>query len=239
MKKNIWNADVGEEAGFDHEIMPYISWCNISCGVHAGNDDEIKKTIDLAIANDVAIGAHPSYPDRKNFGRLSMDISMSELEEILTNQVLKVKKYVEERGKKMHHVKPHGALYNDAVIRPEIAEVIVNVVKNVDRRLFVLTSGNSMIETFMEEKNRIKKEVFADRNYTSDLQLVSRKYKEAVITEPEKVYAHVKEMVYHNRVLTIEGVRKNIFFDTICVHGDNPKSVAILKYVTEKINRNL
>lgn len=238
-KKILLNSDVGEEAGFDEQIMPYISWCNIACGVHAGNDQVIQKTIDLALQHQVKIGAHPSYPDRENFGRMVMDISYDDLVETLTEQIQKVKYYTEEMGGQLHHVKPHGALYNEAVKNEEVANSIVESIKNIDKGLIIITPKDSLISYICKGNIEVKHEVFADRNYNEDLTLVSRSEKKAVLTEPKKVFDHVFRMISDGKVKTIKGEEVSIYFDTICVHGDNPKSVEILEYLyKEFLKRN-
>ncbi|WP_299248502.1 5-oxoprolinase subunit PxpA [uncultured Aquimarina sp.] len=239
MKKVILNSDVGEEAGFDEQIMPYISWCNIACGVHAGNDQVIQKTIDLALQYQVKIGAHPSYPDHENFGRVVMDISYQDLVETLTEQIQKVKYFTEKNGGQLHHVKPHGALYNQAVKNNEVASAIINSVKNIDKSLIIITPKDSLISYICKEDIEVRHEVFADRNYNNDLTLVSRTEDDALLTEPKKVFDHVFRMISDGKVKTIKGEELPVFFDTICVHGDNPKSVQILEHIyKEFLKRN-
>lgn len=239
MKKILFNADVGEEAGFDEHIMPFISWCNIACGVHAGNDQVIQKTIDLALQHQVRIGAHPSYPDRENFGRVVMDISYDDLVETLSEQIQKVKYFAEKSGGSLHHVKPHGALYNEAVKNEEVANAILQSIKNIDKSLYIISPKGSIIDYLCKEEMNVKYEVFADRNYNSDLTLVSRSEKNAVLSDPKKVFDHVLKMVLDGKVKTIKGEEFLIFFDTICIHGDHPKSVEILTYIyKEFLNRN-
>lgn len=230
---------MGEEAGFDDEIMPYISWCNIACGIHAGNDQVICKTIDLAIEHKLEIGAHPSYPDRENFGRVVMDISYDDLVTTLTNQILKVKYFTEKAGGSLHHVKPHGALYNEAVKNKSVAKAIIQSILNVDKNLFLISPKDSYISNIHTHKLKIKYEVFADRNYNEDLTLVSRSEKNALLISPEKVFDHVFKMISEGKIKTIRGEEIPVFFDTICVHGDNPKSVQILEHIyRELIERN-
>ena len=229
MKSVILNSDVGEEAGFDDQIMPYISWCNIACGIHAGNDVVIQKTIDLALQYHVKIGAHPSYPDRENFGRVVMKLSYKDLVETLTSQIQKVKYFTEKKGGKLYHVKPHGALYNEAMKNEEVARAIIRSVINIDKNLYIISPKESLISYIGKKNVEVKHEVFADRNYNEDLSLVSRSEKNAVLTDPKKVFGHVIKMVLEGKVKTIKGEGVPISFDTICVHGDNPKSVQILR----------
>ena len=239
MKKIILNSDVGEEAGFDEQIMPFISWCNIACGVHAGNDKVIQKTIDLALQYQVEIGAHPSYPDRENFGRVVMDISYNHLVETLTEQIQKVKSLVEDVGGQLHHVKPHGALYNEAVKNKEVANSIIQSIKNIDKSLVLIAPKDSLISYLCKEDMEVRYEVFADRNYNQDLTLVSRSENDAVLLDPKKIFNHVLNMVSEGKVKTIKGEEVPVNFDTICVHGDNPKSVEILRYMCKEfLKRN-
>ncbi len=231
MKEIIFNADVGEGAGFDAQIMPFISWCNIACGSHAGDKEEIKKTVWLASAHKVKIGAHPSYPDRENFGRVKMTLAYDDLVKTIITQIEEVKFYVDKKGEKLHHVKPHGALYNEVVKNEEIASAVLEAINNIDKSLFIITSKNSKLSYLVKDKIRLKFEIFADRNYNNDLTLVSRLENEAVLTDLRQVFEHVKRMVFENKVRTKKGEELSIFFDTICVHGDNPKSVEILEYL--------
>lgn len=236
MNTIIFNADVGEEAGFDAEIMPFITWCNIACGEHAGNDKVIQETIELAIKNNVKIGAHPSYPDRKNFGRIKMDMPYQNLVDIVTDQIGLVKSHVEKAGTNLHHIKPHGALYNEAFKNEEVASVILESIKNIDKRLFIITQKESKLSYLAQGDFRVKHEVFADRNYNEDVSLVSRSEKNAVLTNAKEIFDHVLRMVSKGKVKTKNGVEVPVGFDTICVHGDNPKAVQILQYLHQEFS---
>ncbi len=236
MKTIIFNSDVGEEAGFDEEIMPYVSWCNISCGGHAGNEEVIRRTVDLALKHDVRIGAHPSYPDKENFGRKSLKMPYNDLVDIISEQIQLVKFNVESIGGELHHVKPHGALYNDAVKNESIAMAIVDSIKNIDKSLAIITLKDSRLAYIASEFLEVKYEAFADRNYNKDLSLVSRLQEDALIDNPEKVFQHVLRMVKNGKVKTLIGEELPVFFDTICVHGDQPKSVEILMYMRKKFS---
>ncbi|EZH72179.1 hypothetical protein ATO12_24920 [Aquimarina atlantica] len=236
MNKVILNADVGEEAGFDAEIMQYISWCNIACGSHAGSAEVIQKTIALAMQHNVKIGAHPSYPDRENFGRTRIEMPYGDLVKTITEQIQLVKSLTEKAGGKLHHVKPHGALYNEAVKNESVALAIIEAIKNVDKSLYIITLKNAKLSYLSRGDFEVKHEAFADRNYNDDLTLVSRKEKEALLTDPKEIFGHVKRMVVEGKVKTKNRVEVPIFFDTICVHGDNPKSVQILKYLYKEFS---
>ncbi|MBP2833631.1 5-oxoprolinase subunit PxpA [Aquimarina sp. U1-2] len=236
MKQLLLNADVGEEMGFDTQIMPLISWCNIACGSHAGNEKVIRDTISLASEYSVKIGAHPSYPDRKNFGRATMIIAYEDLVTSLKIQIEVVKFQAEKLGNNLHHIKPHGALYNDAIKDEKVASAIIDATISVDKSLYLVTTKNSKLACAAKDKLKVKYEVFADRRYNEDLSLVSRSESDAVITDPQEVFDHVYQMFSKGYVTTKKGIEKEIFFDTICVHGDNPKSVSILRYLHQKIS---
>ena len=231
MKRIVFNADVGEGVGNDHQIMPYISWCNIACGAHAGDDDEIIKTIQLALQHNVKIGAHPSYPDRKNFGRKSMQMDFEDLVGSITQQIQLVKNYVEELGGELHHVKPHGALYNDAFEKREVGKAILQSIKNIDRSLRVITLKNSVLSYLYKDGFRVCFEAFADRNYNDDMTLVSRAEKDAILENKLDVFEHVKRMVVDGKIRTKTGKEQAIFFDTICMHGDHQNAVEIIRYL--------
>ncbi|WP_271764866.1 5-oxoprolinase subunit PxpA [Aquimarina algiphila] len=234
MEEIIFNADVGEGAGFDAQIMPFISWCNIACGSHAGDQEEIQKTIRLASTHKVKIGAHPSYPDRENFGRVKMALAYDDLVKTIVAQIEEVKFYVDKKGEELHHVKPHGALYNEVVKNEEVASAVLEAINNIDKSLLIITSKKSKLSYLVKDKFRLKFEAFADRNYNDDLTLVSRSENEAVLTDVKQVFEHLKRMVLEDKVRTKKGEELPIFFDTICVHGDNPKSVDILKYLHQE-----
>ena len=230
----IINADVGEESGNDEQIMPLISWCNIACGEHAGNENEIEKTVALAVKHNVKMGAHPGYPDKVNFGRVKVEMDYTDLVDSLTNQIQLVSQKAREQGAKIVHVKPHGALYNEAVKEIRIAEAIIEAVKNVDKSLLVITQKNGLLDKLSQDVLEVKYEAFMDRVYEEDLSLVSRLKPGAVLSDPEEVFEHVNRMINRGVVRTISGIEKPIIFDTICVHGDHQNSVSILKYLHQK-----
>ena len=228
------NADVGEESGNDEQIMPLISWCNIACGGHAGNENEIEKTVALAIRNNVQIGAHPGYPDKVNFGRVKVEMNYTDLVDSLTNQIQLVSQKTREQGAKIVHVKPHGALYNEAIKENITARAIIDAVKNIDKSLYIVTQKNGILDKLSQGVLEVKYEAFMDRAYEKDLSLVPRSKPGAILSTPEEVFEHVNMMIKKGVVRTISCAEKSIIFDTICVHGDHPNSVSILKYLHKK-----
>ena len=229
------NCDVGEGLGNEAALMPFISSCSIACGAHAGDDLTITETIKLAIKNNVKIGAHPSFPDRKNFGRKVMDLDEKYLQQSLEDQINLVNTHAKRLGATLYHVKAHGALYNQAAIDPKIAQIILHAVKNTVKNTVLFVPYNSIIEKLaLKNKIETKVEAFADRNYNENLTLVSRTNENAIITDRDLLLEHLLKMIIHKKVKTISGVEVDIKADTFCIHGDNPNVVEILKYISKK-----
>ena len=200
-KKIDINCDMGEsyydkKIGNDSKIMPYITSCNIACGFHGGDPNTIKKTIELAIKYDVKIGAHPSFFDLEGFGRRKMDLELNELESIILYQVSALKGITESYGKKLHHVKPHGALYNIASVNDDIAETIVLTIKKIDPNL-KLYGPSKMKWKEISKKHKIEyvSEVFSDRNYNDNLTLVDRDNENSMITDIDNSINHLSRMI--------------------------------------------
>jgi len=231
------NCDVGEGICNEAALMPYISSCSIACGAHAGNLKIINETIKLAMKYSVKVGAHPSFPDKKNFGRKAMLMTPTELQSSIEDQIIQVRDALEKLGGKLHHVKPHGALYNLAAVDNKIAKVIIKAIKNTTNNVFLYVPYNSTIQKLALINNlKIKVEAFADRNYNSDLILVSREKDNALIIEDNLVISHLFKMIIEQKLLTIDGVEVEIEADTFCVHGDNPSAEKILKKITNKFS---
>ncbi len=230
------NCDLGEGAGNDAQLMPYISSCNVACGGHAGDDSTMRETIRLAIKHNVKIGAHPSFPDRENFGRIEMTLSNNELTTLIIEQIVQLKFLTEEAGAKLNHVKPHGALYNMAAVNDSTAEAVLDALVSFDEKIILYVPYGSVIaKKAVERKIPIKYETFADRNYNDDLTLVSRKLDNAIMEDREQILEHVTRMVKEKKVKTITGQFSNIETGTVCVHGDNPHAVEIVSYLAEKL----
>ena len=228
------NCDVGEGVADEQLIMPYISSCSIACGGHFGDKNTIDKTIQSALKNNVLMGAHPSFPDPANFGRKAMAISPLELQKSIESQVDLLVSRLAVFKAEMHHIKPHGALYNLIAIDEGFANSFVKSIEKYRKNIFLYVPYDSVIERIaIENKIKIKYEVFVDRNYNDDLTLVSRTLKNALITAPQKVFEHVLSMIKNKRVLTVTNVAIAIKADTFCVHGDNKHALDILKEVTQ------
>lgn len=233
------NCDVGEGFENDADLMPYISSCSIACGAHAGDEETIMKTINLALQYNVKIGAHPSFPDRANFGRKVIDMPINDLKRSLIAQIELIKRNVESLGGKLNHIKAHGALYNLSANNRETAEALIDVVKNTTNGVFLYVPYNSLLENLAKQNGlKTKVEAFADRNYNTDLTLVSRNEQNAVITNANDVTQHLLNMIKENRVISIDGVVVKLKAQTYCVHGDNPSAILILKKVSKKLEEN-
>ena len=236
-KKIDINCDMGESyydkrTGNDSKIMPYISSCNIACGFHGGDPLTIRKTIELAIQNNVKIGAHPSYFDLEGFGRRKITLDSDELESIILYQVSALKGITESYGIKLHHVKTHGALYNMASIDNNIAETIVQTIKKIDPEL-KLYGPSKMKWKEISEKHNIKyiSEVFSDRNYNDDLSLVDRNNKNSMITDISDSIEHLSRIINQGKVKTINNKLIDIDVDTVCIHGDQPNAFIFAKTI--------
>lgn len=229
------NCDMGESFGRFHvanesQIMPLIDACNIACGFHAGDPSTIEETILLALKHNVVIGAHPSYPDLQGFGRRYMDILPKELEQIIRYQIAALVGVTKALGGSVQHVKPHGALYNRACTDEATAVAVVEAVKSIDDHFCIFAPFASVLATTAEKHGLdVTYEVFIDRQYHNDLQLVSRREEGAVISEPSKAIEQVMNIARENRVKSKEGSFIHIIADTYCIHGDNPGAIAILE----------
>lgn len=223
------NVDVGEGINNESQLMPYISSCNIACGGHAGDKNTMRTVVRLAKKYGVKIGAHPSFPDRENFGRKPMDISCADLHASVQNQIKDLTSIVIEEYGELSHVKLHGALYNLAAVNPKTAQVIVAVMKSILLPVKLYVPYNSVIAVEAIKNNiPVIFEAFADRNYNDDGTLVPRRIKNALIHDSDVMFEHVYNMILNQKVKTINGKEITILADTFCVHGDNPNAVRLI-----------
>ena len=234
------NCDMGEGIGNDELIMPHITSANIACGYHAGNEKMMRQTILLAQKFNVNIGAHPSFFDKENFGRTTMNKTAAEVYELVKKQVLLLNQIALKCNATMHHVKPHGALYNQAAKDKILAQAIANAVKDIDEQLiFFGLSGSFLIS----EANRIglktASEVFADRTYQDDGSLTPRTQVNALINDVDDCVKQVLKMISGGKVKTVSGKEIDIVAETICIHGDGEKAVEFAKVIYESLkNKN-
>jgi len=230
------NCDVGEGIENEQELMPYIQYCNIACGGHAGDVKSMTKMVELAIANKVKIGAHPSYPDKTNFGRKSLIIDRDKLIKTIRDQIDHLICIAKKSNMCVGHIKPHGALYNDIAKSKNLAKTFIEaiIIYKFNTTLFV--PYESAIETVAIENGfSIFYEAFADRNYNDDLSLVSRKDSNALIRNSDASVRHVEEMLITGKVTSINNTKVKIKADTFCVHSDTINAISIVKELN-KIN---
>ena len=234
------NSDVGELNNLladntYQKLMDHLDSVNIACGGHAGDESMMKAMINIAIEKNVNIGAHPSYPDKENFGRNEMDIDSNELLDIVRDQVQLLVDIAENNGAHVLHVKPHGALYNIAANNEEIAQSIGEAIIQVDPSLKAVgLAGSNMIKCFDELGLETIGEAFADRAYENDGSLRDRKYDNALITDPIKA-ANQASNIINGFVISIDGSKVEIDAQTICIHSDTPNAVALASAVKETI----
>lgn len=235
MKKKIHiNCDLGEGGKYDAELMPLISACNIACGGHAGNIDTMHRTTELAMKHNVEIGAHPSYPDKANFGRKSIEISPEDLKLSIEAQVITLKQIVEAEGGKLTHIKLHGALYNDAARDKNIARTVLEAFELLEENYCLYVPLKSKIADLAMGKFDIFYEAFGDRNYKPDYSLVSRSESNALIDQKELVFEHIFSMFKHKKINCLSGEKLDCKADTFCIHSDTNSAVEILEYLHKK-----
>ncbi len=215
------NCDMGENIGSDAAIMPYITSANIACGFHAGDEETMRETVRLAKRYEVAVGAHPGWKDRAGFGRNEMTLPLEEVEALVWEQVNALVKIAKAEGVEVRHVKPHGALYNQAARDRSLANAIARAVKAVSVELVLVgLAGSALVEAGIEAGLKAANEGFPDRNYNPDGTLVSRKLPHAIIESPREVAAHAVELA---RAGVNVGGRR-VAVETLCLHGDHPRA---------------
>jgi len=231
------NCDMGEGMANDAAIMPYITSANIACGFHAGNSDLIHYTIDLALKHKVHIGAHPSFRDKENFGRRELQMPLDKLYAIVIEQLIKIDLIAKQRGAIMHHVKPHGALYNMAAKDAKLAKTIAQAIKDFDESLILYgLSGSELISEANTLGLKTASEVFADRTYQDDGSLTLRSQPHALIEDENKSIEQVLQIIHEGSVTTVSGNVIPIVAETICIHGDGKQAVKFAKAINKALN---
>lgn len=225
------NADLGEGMADDEALMPFLSSVNIACGGHAGDDSSMTQTVLLANKNNVALGAHPSFPDRKNFGRSDMiekGLGLEELSASLSSQIRNLKRICEILGSDLHHVKPHGALYNRACRDPHLAAMICEVITHINARLFIYGMPDTEMEKAAVDSGlTFVSEAFADRVYLPNGQLKPRSASNALIEDPERAVEQVLQLVETGTLKADNGKIFSTKAESVCIHGDGAQALLI------------
>jgi UPF0271 protein len=231
------NADVGEGLPeVEASLIPLISSANIACGLHAGNADTIAKTVGLALRHGVAIGAHPGFDDREGFGRRRRDLTPQQVVDLMLYQLGALAAIAAAVGASLGHVKPHGALYNQAESDRSLAVAIVTGIRAFDPTMrLVGRAGSAMQQAADALGHAFTAEAFADRRYRADGSLLPRSEPDAVLVDPDRVGAQVRSLVISNHVIASDGSRVPVSFQSLCVHGDTPGAPALAARVRQEI----
>lgn len=235
------NCDMGESfgpytLGHDEEVIQLISSVNVACGFHGGDPDVMNRTVEMAKEHNVGIGAHPGYPNLLGFGRWDMDVPRNTLMNIIIYQIGALDVFCKKHGVTMQHVKPHGNLNNQADFDKNIAECIVDAVQSIDTKLPLFVKPNSELEKIAKEKGQpVILELFADRAYHKNMSLVSRREAGSVITDIDEAAQNVVRMVTEKKVTAITGEEISIDGQSICVHGDTPTALKMIRAIREAL----
>lgn len=217
------NADLGEGAGQDAEILPLVSSVNISCGAHAGDHLDIVSALEQAAQREVAVGAHPSYPDREFLGRRSVAMPPARLRATILAQLESLAERAIHSGTRLQHVKPHGALYNDAASDMDLAQQLCEIVAEFDRDIVIVgLAGGRLLEAAQHLGLPSRSEAFVDRRYQADGTLVNRSHPAALLTRQEQAVAQALSIIQSGQVTTIDGTSRDLNAQTLCIHGDTP-----------------
>ena len=243
MEINI-NCDLGEKSKFhsienDPELLNIVNSANIACGYHAGDEETMDMVIKISKSNGVSIGAHPSFNDPENFGRKKINLSSYEITKLITTQYEILQKIAQKHGENVTHIKPHGALNNMACEDFDLANTISKSINNIDKNIIFLVPTGSQMEVAAKKLNmKIACEIFADRNYEDDGNLVSRAKDHALITDPNMAKKHVLSMVNNQAINCFSGKQIPCEIDSVCIHGDNESSLATAKSIKENLMSN-
>ncbi|MDU8925301.1 5-oxoprolinase subunit PxpA [Pasteurellaceae bacterium LIM206] len=232
------NADLAEGFPYDHDLLKRLSSANIACGLHAGNAVEMDNAVRRALENNVRIGAHPGFPDRKNFGRTAMSLPYEELRAYLHYQLGSLQAICRAHGTSIVYVKPHGALYNQAAKDSQLAQCIIRCIREFDPQLKVMGLSSSLFLQLAEQAGLATiSEVFADRHYQADGSLVPRSQANAIIDDDNKAIAQVLQMIRQGTVTAIDGSTVVVKADSLCLHGDNQKALEFAERITNALTQ--
>ena len=235
------NCDMGEiprllKNNVYSDLMDHVTSISLACGGHAGDTEMMRELVIIAKKKNVKVGAHPSYPDRENFGRLELDMASEELLSSIWSQVYSLLKIAEEENISVSHIKPHGALYNQAAKDAQVARVIGDAVDRIDPHLNITClSGSLMVRVLEDMGLKVVQEAFADRTYERNGSLRNRNLDHALITSPQKAADQARLIIERNKVIAFDGSEVSIEAQTICIHSDTPNAVAIAEEVSTGI----
>ncbi len=228
------NCDLAEGYKYDSQIMPLISSCNIACGGHYGTERSIKKAIQQAQQHQVKIGAHPSFPDKENFGRKLMNLSSKELRLSLSAQLHHFRELCQDENADWHHIKFHGALYNHLAKNKNLAKLCFEVIEDLNREVVVFTLPESELLNFKSDKIKYWVEGFADRTYADDFSLTPRKFSNAMHDTSKAIFNQVLNLA-EAKIISTSGKIKKQTIDTICLHSDSKLTLNHLEYLHEQL----
>jgi UPF0271 protein len=243
MEINI-NCDLGEKSKFhsiknDPKLLNIVNSANIACGYHAGDEQTMEMVIQISKKNGVSMGAHPSFNDPENFGRKRINLSSLEIKKLIFEQYEILQKIAQRYNESITHIKPHGALNNMACEDIELATTLAVAIKEIDKDIIYLVPTGSQMEIAAKKKNmQIACEIFADRNYEDDGNLISRKKPNALIIDPELAKKHVLNMVKNQAINCLSGRQIPCEIDSVCIHGDNESSLATAKSIKNNLLNN-
>ena len=243
MEINI-NCDLGEKSKFhstknDPDLLKIVNSANIACGYHAGDKETMNSVIEISKTNQVSIGAHPSFNDPENFGRKKINLNPSEVTKLIVDQYEILQKIAQNHNENVTHIKPHGALNNMACEDLELATTIAKAINSINKDIIFLVPTGSKIELAGKKLNmKIACEIFADRNYEDDGNLVSRSKDNALITNPDVAKKHVLKMVKNQALNCFSGKKIPCKIDSVCIHGDNESSLATAKSIKDNLIDN-
>ena len=243
MEINI-NCDLGEKSKhhsnkYDPDLLEIINSANVACGYHAGDKETMNQVIKISKKNGVSIGAHPSFNDPENFGRERMNLSSSEIKKLIVDQYDILQKIASENDENVSHIKPHGALNNMACEDIELATTLAKTIKDINKDLiYLVPTGSKMQQAAKKLGMKFACEIFADRNYEDDGNLVSRKKPHALIIDPEQAKKHVLKMVQTQSLNCHSGKQIPCEIDSVCIHGDNLSALATAKSIKENLIEN-
>jgi UPF0271 protein len=243
MEINI-NCDLGEKSKhhsnkYDPDLLEIVNSANVACGYHAGDEETMNQVVQISKKNGVSIGAHPSFNDPENFGRERLNLSEREIKKLIVDQYEILQKIALTHGENVTHVKPHGALNNMACEDIELATILAKTIKTIDKDLiYLVPTGSKMQEAAKKLNMKFACEIFADRNYEDDGNLVSRKKSHALITNPEEAKKHVLKMVQSQALNCHSGKQIPCEIDSVCIHGDNLSSLATAKSIRSNLVEN-